>query len=47
MICIGGGIAGDICAFAASIYKRGLKLMKYHLMTPSPGVVKDDRMRFV
>ena len=27
MICIGGGIAGDICAFAASIYKRGLKFV--------------------
>ena len=24
MICIGGGIAGDICAFAASSYKSGL-----------------------
>ena len=27
MICIGGGIAGDVCAFAASIYKRGLKFV--------------------
>ncbi len=27
LICIGGGIAGDICAFAASIYKRGLKFV--------------------
>ena len=27
MICIGGGIAGDICAFVASIYKRGLKFV--------------------
>ena len=34
-------------AFANEDYKRGLKLMKYNLMTPSPTVVKDDRMRFV
>ena len=27
LISIGGGIAGDICAFAASIYKRGLKFV--------------------
>ena len=27
MICIGGGITGDICAFAASIYKRGIKFV--------------------
>ena len=27
VISIGGGIAGDICAFAASIYKRGLKFV--------------------
>ena len=27
LISIGGGIAGDICAFAASIYKRGLKFI--------------------
>ena len=27
MICIGGGIAGDICSFAASIYKRGLRFV--------------------
>tara|TARA_B100001121_G_scaffold146895_1_gene128680 strand:+ start:1219 stop:2316 length:1098 start_codon:yes stop_codon:yes gene_type:complete len=27
IICIGGGIAGDLSAFAASIYKRGLKFI--------------------
>jgi len=27
VISIGGGVAGDICAFAASIYKRGLKFV--------------------
>ena len=27
VISIGGGIAGDICAFAASIYKRGIKFV--------------------
>ena len=27
LICIGGGIAGDICSFAASIYKRGLRFV--------------------
>ena len=27
LISMGGGIAGDICAFAASIYKRGLKFV--------------------
>ena len=27
LITIGGGIAGDICAFAASVYKRGLKFV--------------------
>ena len=27
LISIGGGIAGDICAFAASIYKRGIKFV--------------------
>ncbi len=27
VISMGGGIAGDICAFAASIYKRGLKFV--------------------
>ena len=27
IISMGGGIAGDICAFAASIYKRGLKFI--------------------
>tara|TARA_B100000886_G_scaffold264259_1_gene188774 strand:- start:1822 stop:2916 length:1095 start_codon:yes stop_codon:yes gene_type:complete len=27
VISIGGGIAGDICAFAASVYKRGLKFI--------------------
>ena len=34
-------------AFALEDYRRGLKLMKYNLMTPAPGVLKDDRMRFV
>ncbi len=27
IICLGGGIAGDVSAFAASIYKRGLKFI--------------------
>ena len=27
LISMGGGIAGDICAFAASVYKRGLKFI--------------------
>ena len=27
LISMGGGIAGDICAFAASVYKRGLKFV--------------------
>ena len=27
IICIGGGIAGDVSGFAASIYKRGLKFI--------------------
>ncbi len=27
LITIGGGIAGDVCAFAASVYKRGLKFV--------------------
>ena len=27
LISIGGGIAGDICGFASSIYKRGLKFI--------------------
>ena len=27
VISMGGGIAGDVCAFAASIYKRGLKFV--------------------
>ena len=27
IICVGGGIAGDVSAFAASIYKRGIKFI--------------------
>ena len=34
-------------AFAMDDYKRGLKLMRLHLMEPTPGYFKDDRMRFV
>ena len=34
-------------AFALDDYKRGLKLMRLHLMEPAPGYFKDDRMRFV
>jgi len=34
-------------AFALEDYKRGLKLMKLHLMEPTPGYFKDDRMRFI
>ena len=28
-------------------YKRGLRLMNLNLMEPTPGTIKDDRMRFV
>ena len=34
-------------AFALEDYKRSLKLMKLHLMEPTPGYFKDDRIRFV
>ena len=34
-------------AFSLEDYKKGLKLMKYNLMTPAPTVIKDDRMRFI
>ena len=34
-------------SFALEDYKRGLKLMRLHLMEPAPGYFKDDRMRFV
>lgn len=34
-------------AFALEDYKRGLKLMKSNLMSPSPEYMKDDRVRFV
>jgi hypothetical protein len=34
-------------AFALEDYKRGLRLMKLHLMEPTPGYFKDDRVRFV
>jgi hypothetical protein len=34
-------------AFALEDYKRGLQLMKLHLMEPTPGYFKDDRMRFI
>tara|TARA_R110000744_G_scaffold31604_1_gene74244 strand:+ start:33 stop:800 length:768 start_codon:yes stop_codon:yes gene_type:complete len=34
-------------AFALEDYKRGLRLMKSNLMTPNPGILTDDRMRFV
>lgn len=34
-------------AFALEDYKRGLKLMKSNLMSPSPAYMKDDRVRFV
>ena len=27
IICLGGGIAGDVSGFAASIFKRGLKFI--------------------
>ena len=27
IICLGGGIAGDLCGFAASIFKRGIKFI--------------------
>ena len=34
-------------AFSLEDYKKGLRLMKYNLMTPEPTIIKDDRMRFV
>ena len=34
-------------AFALADYRRGLKLMKLHLLEPTPGYFKDDRIRFV
>jgi len=34
-------------AFALEDYRRGLKLMKLHLLEPTPGYFKDDRIRFV
>ena len=34
-------------AFALEDYKRGIRLMKLHLMEPTPGYFKDDRVRFV
>jgi hypothetical protein len=34
-------------AFALEDYKRGLKLMKLRLMTPDPGYMKDDRVRYI
>ena len=34
-------------AFALDDYRRGLKLMKLHLLEPTPGYFKDDRIRFV
>ncbi len=37
----------QFAAFALEDYKRGLRLMKDNLMSPSPTIVKDDRMRFV
>ena len=27
LVCLGGGIAGDLCGFAASIFKRGIKFI--------------------
>ena len=37
----------QMSAFSLEDYKRGLRLMKLHLMEPAPGYFKDDRMRFV
>ena len=37
----------QMSAFSLEDYKRGLRLMKLHLMEPTPGYFKDDRMRFV
>jgi hypothetical protein len=34
-------------AFALEDYKRGLKLMKLRLMSPDPGYMKDDRVRYI
>ena len=33
-------------AFALEDYRRGLRLMKLHLMESTPGYFKDDRIRF-
>ena len=37
----------QMSAFSLEDYKRGLKLMRLHLMEPAPGYFKDDRMRMV
>ena len=37
----------QMSAFSLEDYKRGLRLMKLHLMEPTPGYFKDDRMRFI
>ena len=37
----------QMSAFSLEDYKRGLKLMRLHLMEPTPGYFKDDRMRMV
>ena len=34
-------------AFSLEDYKKGLRLMKYNLMTPEPTIIKDDRTRVV
>ena len=37
----------QMSAFSLEDYKRGLKLMRMHLMEHTPGYLKDDRKRFV
>jgi hypothetical protein len=34
-------------SFSLEDYKRGLRLMKLHLMEAAPGYFKDDRVRFI
>ena len=39
--------SSQAAAFALEDYKRGLKLMKGNLMSPTPNYMKTDRVRFV
>lgn len=37
----------QMSSFSLEDYKRGLRLMKLHLMEAAPGYFKDDRVRFI